>query len=296
MGDEKTEDKQRPDGINAIIGVVGTGVLGIQISSFLLFIGKNVILKTRDISHNQEILSRISKRLDKLQVGMPTSGLMERLTVVDTFDMMSSCNIVIEAVKEDLGIKNSTFKEVSRHVPEGALIMTNSSSLSIDSISAGSLNESRCVGFHMFNPVDKMELVEIVVGKSTSTTTATIAASFALEIGKRPIMVIDSPGFIVNRLLFIQMNEAIRMMENGVATKEDIDQAMKLGLKHPMGPFELADFIGLDICCAILDTICEELEDEKYRPARSLIDLVSNKKLGKKSGEGFYQYRISAQK
>jgi len=147
----------------------------------------------------------------------------------------------------------------------------------------------------MFNPVDKMDLVEVVIGKKTSQATVATAASFAREIGKQPIISANSPGYVVNRLLFIQINEAISMMEEGIASKEDIDQAMKLGLKHPMGPFELADHIGLDICHAILSTIYLELDDEKYRPARTLTGLVSLGKCGRKSGEGFYQYQVAKQ-
>ena len=273
------------------ICVIGTGVLGIQISTFLLLLGKKVTIKTRSLQREREIIQTIAKRLEKKRAENDHTDYLGELHVTAEFQDLSDCDLIIEAAIEDLSIKQQIFFEVSSYVREDVPIMTNSSSLSLDRIVERTSRPERCIGFHFFNPVDKMELVEIVIGDRTSNNTIEYAEALAKIMGKKSIRVKNSPGYIVNRLLFLQLNEAMNLVEKGIAKKEDIDTAMKLGLRHPMGPFELADYIGLDICLRILETISNDL-DERFRPSPVLVDLVERNKLGRKTGEGFYLYPL----
>jgi 3-hydroxybutyryl-CoA dehydrogenase len=193
-------------------------------------------------------------------------------------------------VAEDIKIKKDVFNELSKTCRTTTIFATNSSSLSIDKIAEGISNPERCIGMHFFNPIHKMDLVEVVIGEKTSPVIQDTVVAFASDLNKKPIVVKNSPGYIVNRLLLPQINEAIHILESGISTKEDIDNAVILGLNHPMGPLQLADFIGLDICLSILEVLSNELDKNKYRPAKLLYDLVRNGKLGYKTKEGFYKY------
>jgi 3-hydroxybutyryl-CoA dehydrogenase len=272
------------------IGVVGTGVLGTQISAYLLSKGAHVILKTRFPDKIEAARIRVNDYLKKRHAEY-NAGTTSSLDVTDSYQDLSDCDLVIEASKEDIEVKRAIFRSLSEVMAEDALIMSNTSSISIDRIADGAHNPARCVGFHLFNPVDRMELVEIVIGPRTSTSAVEKSLDFARNIGKHPIQVKDSPGFIVNRLLLLQLNEAARMLEDGVGSTEAIDTAIKLGLKHPMGPFELADLIGIDVCTDILHVMYESTRDERYRPSTIMLEMVSQKRLGRKSGRGFYSYK-----
>lgn len=270
------------------IGVVGTGQMGYGIAEYILKKGHQTIVKTR--SHQDKIISKFEKKLSKDYTEEEKKEILENLTVTSDYSVMSDCDIIIEAVPEDLNIKKTVFKELSRFCGSDTIFATNTSSISIDKIAESTDRPEMIIGMHFFNPVSRMDLIEVVVSDKTSDESKQWILNFSSELEKVPIVVKNSPGFIVNRLLLPQINEAVLLLEEGVANKEDIDKAMKLGLNHPMGPLQLADFIGLDICLSILETIYTNLGDEKYRPAKTLVEMVKNGNLGFKSGEGFYNY------
>jgi len=272
------------------IGIIGTGLLGKQIATYLLQYGYSVFLKTRNASSAESARKKIQQTLLKQLDEKDAENRLTKLNIILDYTPLLNCDIIIEAVAEDLTIKRKVFQELSNICRETAILASNSSSLSIDAISEGVKNPERCIGIHFFNPVHKMDLVEIIIGGKTSPDTIKETNHFVETIYKKPVNVKNSPGFIVNRLLLPQINAAIRMLEEGIATRDDIDKALKLGLNHPMGPFELADFIGLDICLSILQVLETNFSSPEYTPANLLSTMVSQGKLGIKSGEGFYKY------
>lgn len=276
---------------NIIAGVIGSGLLGIQLAAYLLQYGFPVVLKTRSEKSKNESLQKIRKILSKKYEEGEVNNLLRQLTVTNQYADLKSCDIIIEAVSEDITIKKDVFLELSKVCRDTTILSTNSSSLSIDEITENVSGPERCIGMHFFNPVQKMDLVEVVIGKKTAVVTQEMIVAFATSLNKKPIIVKNCPGYIVNRLLLPQINEAILILEEGIATKEDIDAAIKLGLNHPMGPFELADFIGLDICYNILDILHKNFNNTKYKPANLLQSMIAEGKLGYKSGEGFYKYK-----
>jgi 3-hydroxybutyryl-CoA dehydrogenase len=206
---------------------------------------------------------------------------------------VSGADLVVEAIPERMELKLETFREVDRHAPAHAVLGSNTSSLSVTEIAGATARPERVVGLHFFNPVPVMELLEIVRGLRTDDATIAAARAFATAIGKRPIVVKDSPGFATSRLGVILGVEAIRMLEAGVASAEDIDLAMELGYRHPMGPLKLGDLVGLDVRLAILEHLHKEV-GEQFRPPALLRQMVRAGKLGRKSGEGFYKYEAPA--
>lgn len=270
------------------VGVIGAGQMGYSIAEYILKKGHFTIIKTR--SEKQKILSKFETRLSKDHTREQMNEIMEKLTVTLDYFEMKDCDIIIEAVPEDVDTKKAVFKEISKYSDKETVFATNTSSISIDEIGESTDRPDKVIGMHFFNPVSRMDLVEVVVGEKTSDDTQKWVLNFSQELQKIPIVVKNSSGFIVNRLLLPQINEAVLMLEEEIAKKEDIDKAMKLGLNHPMGPFQLADFIGLDICLSILETIYNNLGDEKYKPTKTLVEKVESGKLGFKSGEGFYKY------
>jgi 3-hydroxybutyryl-CoA dehydrogenase len=276
---------------DTIVGVIGTGTLGFGIAEYLIRKRYPVIIKTRSKDNFGPITAKMNKKLSKDYTKEQIDSLLKNLTIVTENGDLSSCDIIIEAATEDIGIKKDIFAELSKVCDKKAIFASNTSSLSIDEIAAATDRSDKCIGMHFFNPVSKMDLIEVIIGNKTSEHTKEVIAQFSKNINKKPIVVKNSPGFIVNRLLLPQVNDAIRLYENGIASKEDIDAAMKMGLNHPMGPFALADLIGLDICMLILNTLYESLKEERFKPANTLVDLVNSNKLGIKSGEGFYKYK-----
>jgi len=274
----------------ARIGVLGTGVMGVQICTVLLKAGYDVVLKTRSPERMERSRERITSSLLK---SMPEdearTRLMDlRLTV--SFQDLADRDIIIEAVKEDAKVKRDNLEATSSVMRDDALVFSNSSSMSMDELSNYDPGKENFLGFHVFNPFEKMRLVEIVVTKSTGPSAIAAAFHLAESLGKSPVLVKDSPGYVVNRLLFLQINEAVRLLEEGISTREDIDQAMRLGLNHPLGPLELADLIGLDTCLSILRILEKDLGNASYRPGDVLGSLVAQGHLGRKSGKGFYDY------
>ena len=206
--------------------------------------------------------------------------------IIGTLDMQDAAkaDVVIEAAVEDLDVKRSIFSKLDGIVSPGCILATNTSSLSVTAVA------SAVVGLHFFNPVPRMALIEIIRGAATSDETYEAAKALSERLGKTAVTVNESPGFVVNRILIPMINEAVFMLQEGVASAEDIDTAMKLGANHPMGPLALADLIGLDVCLAIMELLRDEMGEGKYRPAPLLRKMVRAGRLGRKSGEGFFRY------
>jgi len=214
----------------------------------------------------------------------------QHLSVSTAYDAVATADLVIEAIVEDLEAKRRLFSDVSVQLRHDAVLASNTSSISITQLAAATDRPDRVIGMHFFNPVPVMTLVEVVRGLLTSDATFGRVQSFAVRLGKTPVEVNDFPGFVSNRVLMPMINEAVFCLGEGVASTEAIDQVMKLGMAHPMGPLALADLIGLDVCLDILTTLQRDLGEDKYRPAPLLRRMVAAGKLGRKSGEGFYRY------
>jgi len=272
------------------VGVVGSGLMGAQIAEFLIQADYPVVLKTRSEESISKVTAKIQKKLSKKLQEQEVEKCLKNLTITTDYSDFDGIDLIIEAAKEDLEIKKEVFLALSTVCKPNTIFATNSSSLSIDALAEVTDRPSQFIGLHFFNPVHRMGLVEVVIGAKTSDATKEFAVDFAQDLKKQPIIVQNSPGFIVNRMLLPQINEAIRLLGDGIATKEDIDSAVKLGLNHPMGPFELADFIGLDTCLSILEVLQTNLGNDHYKPAPLLQEMVDQGKLGFKSCEGFYRY------
>ncbi len=273
------------------IAVIGSGQMGTQFAEYLLQMGYHVIIKTRSVEKVPAICSKVRKRLSKRLSEEMVQRSMDRLKVTTEFSALKDAMLVIEASREDLAIKRDIFHSLSQACTPSTVFATNSSSLSTDLLAEATDRPDRFIGMHFFNPIHRMDLVEIIMGRRTSEATKAFAISLVKELMKCPIVVRNSPGFIVNRLLMPQINEAIQILSEGIASREDIDSAIKLGLNHPMGPLELADLIGLDTCLSIMREIDSGLQGRHLEPAPLLQEMVDQGKLGFKSGEGFYTYR-----
>ena len=274
-----------------IYGVIGTGLLGLQICEFLVTKGYRTIAKTRGEVHAiDKTLTKMEGRLSRNYSPDMVTAILKSFTVTTSFSDMAGCDIIIEAAPENITMKEEIFRALSEVCDQKTIFSTNSSSLSVDQLAGATDRPDRFIGIHFFNPVRKMDLVEVVTGENTSEETRNLVISDLIDMGKKPILVKDSPGYIVNRLLLPQINEAITLLEEGVATKEDIDSAVKMGLNHPMGPFQLADYIGLDICLSILEVLYSKNKTGGKKPAALLSQLCREGKLGVKTKEGFYKY------
>jgi len=273
------------------IGIIGSGLMGTQLAAYMIQYGFPTVLKTRSENSKKTAFSKVQKIISKRMSEDEVKKSLNHLTLSTEYKSLAKCDIIIEAIAEDIILKKEIFKELSKVCKPSAIFSTNSSSLSIDAIAQMTDRPDQCIGMHFFNPVHRMDLVEVVIGNLTSDETKATIIDIVISLNKKPILVKNSPGYIVNRLLLPQINEAVLLLEEGIASKEDIDTAVKLGLNHPMGPFQLADFIGLDICVSILDVLYEEFNNSKYKPAQLLQKMVKEGKLGFKTGEGFFIYR-----
>jgi len=277
------------------VAVLGAGTMGHGIAQVCAVAGMNVVL--RDL--NDDVLAKgvagiersLAKLAEKGKIGadVPEAAKRRITTTTVLADAVSKADLVVEAIPEKMALKVETFEALAEHAPDHAILATNTSSLSVTEIAAASGAPDRVVGLHFFNPVPLMKLLEIVQGLGTSDATIDAARAFAERLGKEPIVVKDFPGFATSRLGVILGCEAIRMLEAGVASAADIDKAMELGYRHPMGPLRLTDLVGLDVRLAILDHLHREL-GEQFRPPALLRQMVRAGKLGRKSGEGFYTY------
>jgi len=215
-------------------------------------------------------------------------------TNTDLTDAVKDADLVIEAATENIDIKLKIFKQLDEICDDNTILATNTSSISITKIGSVTNRNDKVIGMHFMNPVPIMKLVEVIRGKETSDITTTTIMELSKNLGKVPVEVNDAPGFVANRILMPMINEAILTLEENVSGVEEIDTVMILGMSHPMGPLHLADFIGLDVCLSILEVMHEGLKNPKYTPSKTLIDMVSEGKLGIKSGEGFYDYSDGA--
>ncbi|MDQ2965281.1 MAG: 3-hydroxyacyl-CoA dehydrogenase NAD-binding domain-containing protein [Chloroflexota bacterium] len=277
--------------------VAGAGLMGHGIAQALAGTGKHVVLYEPDVARAVAGRDRIAGNLDravakgKLKPG-ERDAILGRIEPSADAARAADADLVVEAVFEDLAVKSSLWRDLDGRAPRHAIFATNTSSISIDrlaeAVSAG--RRDRFVGMHFFSPVPVMPLVELIRGRATSDETEAIVRGLAAEMGKQVIVSADRPGFIVNRILMPFLGEGMRALEEGLGTADDIDTGAKVGLNHPMGPLELADFIGLDVCLGIMRVLNEGLEQEQFRPPKILEELVAAGHLGQKTGRGFHTY------
>lgn len=277
------------------VGVIGAGQMGAGIAQVFAVSGFEVILHDANPAMLEKARSGIgaslAKFVDKGKLAAEArDAALARLGTSHGLEGLANCDLVIEAIVENLDVKASVFKELSLLVRPDAILATNTSSLPITQLGAAVSNPERFIGMHFMNPVPLMQLVEIIRGLKTSDEVYQTVFDTAQKLGKTPVTVNDAAGFVSNRILMPMINEAIFTLAEGVASAQDIDTVMKLGMNHPMGPLTLADFIGLDTCLSIMEVLHAELGDDKYRPAPLLRKYVRAGLLGKKTGEGFFKY------
>lgn len=277
------------------IAILGTGTMASGIAQVFIQNGHQVCFYGRSQDEINWGLAVITKNLErqvlKGKISEEESNGMKRLLYPSSsLADLSDVELVIEAVIEDLSLKKDLFYQLDQICKPEAIFATNTSSLSITEIAAGTKRAEKVIGMHFFNPVPVLKLVEIIRGQLTSDETFDFVYNLSKDLGKVPVAVNEAPGFLVNRLLLPMVNEGISALADGVASAEDIDEAMKLGAAHPIGPLALADLIGLDVCLAIMEVLHSEFGEDKYRPHPLLRKMVRANLLGRKTGCGFYQY------
>ncbi|MGH1483246.1 MAG: 3-hydroxybutyryl-CoA dehydrogenase [Geminicoccales bacterium] len=278
------------------IGVIGAGQMGCGIIQVMALAGYDVVL----IDISQEQIEKALEQVANLTERQVAKGTLEagdrdqalaRIKIGTDFSLLHDCQLIIEAATENEGVKRDILRQVLEHVPADALIASNTSSISITRLAAATDRPERFIGIHFMNPVPAMKLVELIRGIATDEPTFQASKAVIERLDKTAVTAEDFPAFIVNRILLPMINEAVYTLYEGVGNVESIDTAMKLGANHPMGPLELADFIGLDTCLAVMQVLYEGLADTKYRPCPLLVKYVEAGWLGRKSKRGFYDYR-----
>ncbi len=279
------------------VGVIGAGTMGNGIAHVFAMHGYSVIL----VDINSTILDNavsiikqnLTRQFNKQLISKDTIELtIKNIKVSNNIESLKSCNLVVEAIKEDLNLKGEIFQKLDLICDQKTIIASNTSSISINSLANYTNRADKIIGMHFMNPVPVMKLVEIINGDKTSRNTADFIINLSKDLGKIPVECNDSPGFVSNRILMPMINEAVHCFDQGVASIESIDSIMKLGMGHPMGPLKLADLIGIDVCLFILNVLFDSFKDKKYKPSKLLVKMVKENKLGKKSGEGFYKYEF----
>ena len=275
--------------------VIGTGTMGAGVVQAFAQANMPVVMKSRTQASLDKAVGKISKSLAKLvEKGKVTQEYMDsvlaNISTTTSYADFADADLVIEAASEDMNLKKEVFAELAKICKPETIFATNTSSLSITEIAACTDRPAQFIGMHFFNPAPVMKLVEVIKGQVTSEETSTKIFDLATAMGKTPVMVEEAPGFVVNRILIPMINEAVGIYAEGIASVEDIDNAMKLGANHPMGPLALGDLIGLDVCLAIMEVLYNEFADSKYRPHPLMKKMVRAGLLGRKSGQGFYKY------
>ena len=279
----------------ARVGVIGAGQMGAGIAHVAALAGKEVVLADVTAALAEKGLGVIRKNLGRqVEKGKVAAEAAEaalgRITASGDVAAFADADLVVEAIVEDEGVKRELFARLDALAKPGAILASNTSSISITRLGAATKRPEQVIGMHFMNPVPVMQLVEVIRGIATSDATTEAVVAAAKEMGKVPVECRDFPGFVSNRVLMPMINEAVFAVHEGVATPEAVDTIMKLGMNHPMGPLTLADFIGLDTCLAILRVLHRGLGDDKYRPCPLLVQMVDAGWMGKKAGRGFYRY------
>ena len=276
------------------ITVIGAGTMGNGIAHVFAAKGHPVVLIDRSEEALERALATIERNLERLVAKEriteddKASALSNITTSTDLDSAVSNADLVVEAATENVDLKIKIFEQIDKAAPKGCILATNTSSISITKIAAATSRPEKVIGMHFMNPVPIMKLVEIIRGYRTSDETCEAIMKASQSLGKVPVEVNDYPGFVANRILMPMINEAIITLNEGVAGVEEIDTVMKLGMAHPMGPLQLADFIGLDVCLKIMEVLHDGLGNPKYAPCPLLVNMVTAGRLGVKSGEGFY--------
>ena len=278
------------------ISVIGSGTMGNGIAHVFAQNGYKVALIDINEAALEKAIATITKNLDrmvqkeKISTSDKDAALKNITTFTSTEEGVKNADLVVEAATENFDIKKKIFESMDANAPGSAILATNTSSISITKIAAATKRPEKVIGMHFMNPVPVMKLIEVIRGYATSDETTTTIMEMSKNLKKVPVEVNDYPGFVANRILMPMINEAIITLHEGVAGVEEIDTVMKLGMAHPMGPLQLADFIGLDVCLSIMNVLYEGFGNPKYAPCPLLVNMVTAGYLGAKTGEGFYKY------